>query len=170
MKRIFWLLSFVLCLSVSNTFAQNWYGKVGVGFDVALRNGMNTNQTINGYVGYFFDAHQALELDLTHGFEKDNMFYNRIGANYLFEFQTCDSMSPYIKFGGGYKNVGFDVMNETIHEEFVDFKLGFGFHYYIDTNWSINMGIDFTNMANDNYDFSWRNTMLQTHISLSYNF
>lgn len=170
MKKIFWLLSLVLCLSVSNTFAQNWYGNVGFGFDIALQNGKNTNQTINGYVGYFFDAHQALELDLTHGFEKDNMFYNRIGVNYLFEFQTCDSMSPYVKFGSGYKNIGFNEKYEIQHNEFVDIKVGFGFHYYMGINWSINMGIDFTNMTNDNYNFSLKNTMLQTYISLSYHF
>lgn len=169
MKRFFWLLSLVLCLSVS-TFAQNWYSKVGFGFDASLRNGMNTNQTINGYVGYFFDAHQALELDLTHGFEKENMFYNRIGANYLFEFQTCDNMFPYVRFGGGYKNIGFNKKYEIQHNEFVDIKVGFGFHYYMDLNWSINMGIDFTNMTNDNYNFSLKNTMLQTYISLSYHF
>ena len=169
MKKIFSLFVLMLLFTTSVS-AQNWYGKVGLGFDVSLSDGMNTNQTINGYVGYFFDAHQAMELDLTHGFQKNDVYYNRIGVNYLFEFQTKDSMSPYLRLGVGYKNYGYKFYDEIYHEEFADFKIGFGFHYYVDPNWSVNMGIDFTSMTNDNYEMKWRNVMLQTHIGVAYNF
>ena len=55
MKKIFSLFVLMLLFTTSVS-AQNWYGKVGLGFDVSLSDGMNTNQTINGYVGYFFDG------------------------------------------------------------------------------------------------------------------
>lgn len=167
MKKFFSIvLLSVLFSSVS--FAQNWYASTSFGFDFSLNSGETANQTINAQVGYFFDNNQAMEFDYSHGFQKDFIDYNRIGVNYVYEFDIPSEIAfaPYIKFGAAYKNIGF----KDFHEEFADFKGGLGVHCYLSCNVSINFGVDFTNSVNDDISFEWRNTMMQMNIGLSYHF
>lgn len=167
MKKLFSI--FVLCaLFASVSFAQNAYVSTSFGFDLNLDNGENTNQALNVQVGYFVDYSQALELDYSHGFQKDFMFYNRIGANYVYEFNTHECMTaPYIKLGAAYK--AYDAK----HSDAIgmcDLKFALGIHHYISSNVSINLGIDFTNSFNDDVNFAWRNTQAQFNLGLSYYF
>lgn len=171
MKKLFSAL--VLCVLFSSvSFAQNWYASTSFGFDFSLNNGEAANQTINAQVGYFFDNNQGFELDYSHGFQKDFVNYNRIGVNYICEFNVPNEVAfvPYIKLGAAYKNYGIKAYGDDFHEDFADFKGGLGVHCYLSSNVSINFGVDFTNSINDDVEFEWRNTMMQLNIGLSYNF
>lgn len=167
MKKFFSIvLLSVLFSSVS--FAQNAYVSASYGFETNLNSGNHLNSPLSVQVGYFFDASQALEIDYSHGFQKDGMFYNRIGANYMYEFQIlhCET-SPYFKLGAAYKNYDF---RGGYNVGVCDLKFGLGFHHYINSNISINLGIDFTNGFGEDVDFLWRNTNMIMNIGLSYNF
>lgn len=170
MKKFFSIvLLSVLFSSVS--FAQNAYVSASYGFETNLDSGENLNNPLSVQVGYFFDASQALEIDYSHGFKKDGLYYNRIGANYVYEFQITNCpTSPYFKLGAAYKNYGYDFKNFSGNEGFCDMKFGLGVHHYIDCNVSVNLGIDFTNSFNDDVDFAWRNTNIKLLVGLSYNF
>lgn len=167
MKKLF--STFVLCvLFASVSFAQNAYIGTSFGFDINMNNGKNTNQALNVQIGYFFDYCQAVEFDYSHGFQKDFMYYNRVGANYVFEFDTHEDMTaPYIKLGAAYKTYNvkdLDVIGVC------DLKFALGIHQYINPNISINLGINFTNGFNNDIDWEWENTQLQLNIGLSYYF
>lgn len=165
MKKFFSICLLVFVTTICS--AQSWYGNIGFGYDISLNLGENTNQTINANLGYFFDDNQAVELDYSHGFQKDFVHYNRIGANYLYEFGDCNWMvAPYGKLGIAYKNYGFRGYNE----DFADVKLGLGVHWYINYDVSLNLGFDFTNSFNDEINFEWENVIMQINVGIAYYF
>lgn len=170
MKKFFSIvLLSVLFSSVS--FAQNAYVGASYGFDMNVDKGKNTNLALNLQVGYFMDNCQALEIEYTHGFQKDFIYYNRIGANYVYEFEIADVMAaPYFKLGAAYKNYGYDFKNISFNEGFCDVKAAIGFKYYAAYNVAIDLGLNFTNSFNDDVDWCWRNTIAQLSIGLSYYF
>lgn len=167
MKKLF--SAFVLCvLFASVSFAQNAYVGTSFGFDVNWDSGKNTNQALNVQVGYFVDNCQAFELDYSHGFQKDFMFYNRIGVNYVFEYDTHECMTaPFLKIGAAYK--AYDAKGSDA-VGMCDIKVALGIHHYISPDVSINLGIDFTDSFNDDVDLAWKNIQAQFNIGLSYHF
>lgn len=168
MKKLFSIVLLSVLFS-SFSFAQNAYVSTSYGFETSLNNGKHLHTPLSVQIGYFFDASQALEIDYSHGFQKDGMFYNRIGANYMYEFQIVNRQtSPYIKLGTAYK--AYEYNNSRNIMKFCDLKFGLGFHHYINCDFSINLGIDFTNSFNKKIDFSWKKTNMIFNIGLSYNF
>lgn len=166
MKKFFSLL--VMCMFVTICSAQNWYVGTSFGFDINLDSGRNTNNGINLNVGYFMDNNQALEVEYTHGFQKDFVYYNRIGLNYVFEFETHTMAAPYLKLGMAYKNYG--IKDFDVNEGFCDVKAAVGFRYYFNPDIAVDLGVNFTNGYNSDVSWNWRNTNMQLSLGFAYNF
>lgn len=168
MKRIFTLFSLIICLSVS-AFAQNWYVNTQFGLDYVKNehNNFTSNHSVfNGQVGYYFTPQSAVELDYSHGFEKEKVSYNRIGLNYLYEHPTPYAVAPFIKCGFGYRL--YDTNSHNIF--FGDVKLGIGAHCYLSEDVTLNFGIDAYYMFND-YIYKFKNTFtFQPYVGVGFNF
>lgn len=172
MKRF--IISSIMLLIVAITCtAQNAYVKVGFGSDYQLGNNFNNqNVSLNAQVGYFYSCFDAIEVDYSHGFKTDKygITYNRIGLNYLHEFNSSYYVAPIIKFGIG-GNIYDSNYSDTCNT--FDIRVGFGVHCYISSDVSINFMFDFSNDFWNEYtdiDWDWGNTLFRPQIGLSYNF
>lgn len=176
MKKIFSLFALMLVFATSIS-AQNWYVKSGFGWDFALDaqdEWYHGNKTFNFQVGYFYNSQSAVELDYSHGFQKNFVSYNRVGLNYLYETTIVNtSFIPYVRGGFGYRLYHFDDdLSDYFGNNmfFGDVKLGFGFHYYLDEDVSLNFGLDASYMFNDDvYEFK-ETFNFQPHIGIAFNF
>ena len=112
MKKIFTFL--VVCLISSLTmYAQNNYVSASFGSEIGMKHFTAYNLQLGIKVGCFIDAHDAIEVEYTHGFKRTYEYesfevsskFDRIGLNFVHEFPTSEGeyVSPYVKCGFGYK-------------------------------------------------------------------
>lgn len=169
MKRIIYYLLLIIALCfVSEVKAQNNYVKTNFGSEI---NDLN-NLCLSVEFGHFFTPNSAFELEYAHGFKKENIYSNKIGINYLYEFDD-DFIAPYMKMGVGYKQYSYKYSSETKHFNGADFKIGFGINVYITNKFSLSVGFDLSNTAiiyDSEWHWDWDSSLFTPKIGLSHNF
>lgn len=173
MKNFFYTIfvSILLCFVSLNTYSQSNYVSLSYGGELLVAKDWHcNNQTLNLQFGYFYNAQNAVEIDYSHGFKKDFVTMNRLGLNWLHEFNSSYYIVPYFKCGAAFKMYDIEIDNvEDIKG--MDFKLGVGLHcYLLEDRASINLGVDLSNMAyhyDDELRWYWDETRLIPHIGIS---
>lgn len=165
MKKILFAL-FLMMSSVA--YAQTStaaYVNLRYGNEREFKSADHMYHTMGIQFGSMLTDEWGLEIDCSYGFGNNNVDYNRLGLNGIYQFINVDqNITPFIKLGVAHK--AFKLNGNEEHG--CDIKLGGAINIPIYNSISLNFGVNVSNcIFGDSHD-GWGNTMFEIETGINF--